>query len=414
MPRVSVIIPTYNRKDYVQEAIDSVLAQTYTDYEIIVVDDGSTDGTGEALQARYGDRIRYVWQENQGESVARNRGIEMAQGEFIATLDSDDLWLPRKLEKQVAHLMEHVETGAVICQGQAIDEQGHILPDVEVLGARTTAEDLTLDALLSINTISAPSTMLVGRRSVFMSSGGYDPAIRYGEDWDFCIRLRAKAYIDQVAEVLCLIRYHRDSQWRLKTWDKIEPTLNDRLRTFAKGFSLVPSTEKYRDMRAKAESREYMDAALAALAWGKYDIGAQWLAQAVAIAPTPWWEPAQLGGAFAHSFIEVQERTKRLAPNDLSQALSQTWSALAKASFDNRFRKAFKQQVFAALFFDAVRVNDRDIIRWLMPRLLFISPQWARNRGVWSKGIDAYLGQARSSHLKRLIKAVLHIDQMAE
>ena len=78
---VSVIIPTYNRRDYVQEAIDSVLAQTYTDYEIIVIDDGSTDGTGEALQASYGDRIRYEWQENQGESLARNRGIEMAQGE---------------------------------------------------------------------------------------------------------------------------------------------------------------------------------------------------------------------------------------------------------------------------------------------------------------------------------------------
>lgn len=75
MPRVSVIIPTYNRKDYVQEAIDSVLAQTYTDYEIIVVDDGSTDRTGEALQVRYGDRIRYVWQENQGRPGARTPSI---------------------------------------------------------------------------------------------------------------------------------------------------------------------------------------------------------------------------------------------------------------------------------------------------------------------------------------------------
>jgi glycosyltransferase involved in cell wall biosynthesis len=78
VPRVSVIIPTYNRKDYVREAIDSVLAQTYTDYEIIVVDDGSSDGTEAVLRERYGDRIRYLWQENQGESVARNRGIELA------------------------------------------------------------------------------------------------------------------------------------------------------------------------------------------------------------------------------------------------------------------------------------------------------------------------------------------------
>lgn len=101
MPRVSVIIPTYNRREYVQEAIDSALAQTFTDYEIIVIDDGSTDGTSEALQARYGNRIHYEWQENQGESVARNRGIELARGEYIAFLDSDDLWHPEKLAKQI-------------------------------------------------------------------------------------------------------------------------------------------------------------------------------------------------------------------------------------------------------------------------------------------------------------------------
>ncbi len=76
MPKVSVVIPAYNRRDYVQEAINSVLAQTYTEYEIVVVDDGSTDGAGEALAARYGHRLRFVWQENQGESVAWNSALE--------------------------------------------------------------------------------------------------------------------------------------------------------------------------------------------------------------------------------------------------------------------------------------------------------------------------------------------------
>ncbi len=89
-----------------QEASSSVLAQTYLNYEIIVIDDGSTDGTGEALREQCGTQIIYEWQENQGESVARNRGIALAQGEIIAFLDSDDLWLPEKLEKQVAYLEE--------------------------------------------------------------------------------------------------------------------------------------------------------------------------------------------------------------------------------------------------------------------------------------------------------------------
>ena len=116
MPTVSVIIPTYNRRTYVQEAIDSVLAQTYPDYEIIVIDDGSTDGTDQVLHARYGDRIRYVWQENQGESAARNRGIALARGEYIALLDSDDLWLPDKLAKQIPFLDSH--PGAVLALPQ--------------------------------------------------------------------------------------------------------------------------------------------------------------------------------------------------------------------------------------------------------------------------------------------------------
>ena len=80
MPKVTVIIPTYNRRDYVIKTIDSVLTQTYPDFEVIIIDDGSADGTDEALRAQYGDRIQYVWQENQGESMARNRGIDMAHG----------------------------------------------------------------------------------------------------------------------------------------------------------------------------------------------------------------------------------------------------------------------------------------------------------------------------------------------
>ena len=99
-PKVSVVIPTYNRADKVGKTIESVLAQTFTDLEVIVVDDGSSDGTGQMLKHAFGDRIRYYFQLNQGVSVARNRGIEEAKGEWIAFLDSDDLWEKEKLEWQ--------------------------------------------------------------------------------------------------------------------------------------------------------------------------------------------------------------------------------------------------------------------------------------------------------------------------
>src|SRR5216684_2095663 len=99
-PKVSVVIPNYNRAAKVQNAIQSVLLQTFSDLEVIVVDDGSSDGTGRILGETYGDRIRYCFQTNQGASVARNRGIEEARGEWIAFLDSDDLWEKDKVEYQ--------------------------------------------------------------------------------------------------------------------------------------------------------------------------------------------------------------------------------------------------------------------------------------------------------------------------
>jgi len=100
IPKVSVIIPTYNRAKFVTKAIDSVLAQTYKDYEIIVIDDGSTDNTQEVLQP-YMDKITYKYQENAGVSAARNTGIRVASGQWIAFLDSDDIWLPDKLASQI-------------------------------------------------------------------------------------------------------------------------------------------------------------------------------------------------------------------------------------------------------------------------------------------------------------------------
>ena len=127
MPKVSVIIPTYNRQDLVQEAIDSVLNQTFRDWELIVVDDGSTDQTPSVLQERYDSRIIYIYQENQGESAARNRGLYSATGEYVAFLDSDDLWHPKKLQRQIEVFAEKPELGLVSTQAYWINYEGLLL-----------------------------------------------------------------------------------------------------------------------------------------------------------------------------------------------------------------------------------------------------------------------------------------------
>src|SRR5687768_4540645 len=136
---VSAIIPTYNRRDLVIRAIESVLAQTRSVDEIVVIDDGSTDGTAEVLRARYGDRVRYVFQSNAGVSAARNHGMSIAQGRYFALLDSDDEWLPEKTARQIEWMQAHPDFGMVLCDVERVDRGHHL---IDVLRRRDTiAED---------------------------------------------------------------------------------------------------------------------------------------------------------------------------------------------------------------------------------------------------------------------------------
>ena len=126
MPRVSVIIPSYNCARYLGRAIDSANAQTYKDYEILVVDDGSTDDTKDVAM-QYGRKLTYLYQQNRGVSAARNHAISKASGELLAYLDADDMWYPEKLERQVAFLDAHQECGMVHGEMSVINEQDEIL-----------------------------------------------------------------------------------------------------------------------------------------------------------------------------------------------------------------------------------------------------------------------------------------------
>lgn len=209
--KVSVIIPTYNRRVWLQEAIDSVLAQRGVEFECIVVDDGSTDGTGEVLAQRYGNRIRYVWQDNQGESVARNHGAELANGEYLAFLDSDDLWMPEKLAEQTTFLDSNSAFAAVYCQAWRIDKNKKRLPG-KPNGYLLTNFDFNLTYLLEKNLPLSGSTVMI-RRQVFKAIGGYDREVRFGEDLEFALLLAVKGYrLGIVQRPLASIRTHFSSQ----------------------------------------------------------------------------------------------------------------------------------------------------------------------------------------------------------
>ncbi|MCX7013771.1 MAG: glycosyltransferase family A protein [Candidatus Sumerlaeota bacterium] len=192
-PMVSVVIPTYNRFRWVPEAIDSVLAQTFKDFEVIVVDDGSTDNTRETL-LRYGDRIRYLHQDNAGVSAARNRGILEARGEWITFLDSDDVWLPNRLAVLVEDLPFAREI--VAHTGNLLICREHLGGEVDLfdhVGVRGIIPDLCLlldHALpLLIRTGLAMVANTAVTRKAALSVGLFDASMRLYEDADFFRRV---------------------------------------------------------------------------------------------------------------------------------------------------------------------------------------------------------------------------------
>lgn len=205
-PKVSVIIPAYNCARYIAEAIDSVLAQTYQDFEIIVVDDESTDGTGEVVR-RYADRVRYIRQDNRGPSGAKNTGIQAARGEYISTLDGDDLWLPQRLEKLVPLLDQQPELGFVYGDCYRIDETpDRIQPRTafEIHGG--ARRGWVLERLVMVNFVPSQSVLI--RRRALDVVGLFDESYRIGEDWDLWLRLAARYPVDFISDVVAMRRQH--------------------------------------------------------------------------------------------------------------------------------------------------------------------------------------------------------------
>ena len=181
---ISVIIPVYNSAEYISTAIDSVLAQTYSHYEIIAIDDGSTDDTRSKIKL-YGDRVRYFFQQNKGSAAARNVGIEVARGELIAFLDADDFWLmPTKLEKQVSCFQADPDLGGLNTGWQIVDSAGNHLKSVQPWHK---APKLDLETWLKKKCVR--TSAMIFRRQWLEKVNGFDVELRQSHDVDLILRL---------------------------------------------------------------------------------------------------------------------------------------------------------------------------------------------------------------------------------
>jgi glycosyltransferase involved in cell wall biosynthesis len=198
-PLVSAVIPTYNRRDDVLVAVRTAVEQTYRELEIIVVDDGGSDDSAEALARTFGERIRILRKPNGGVSSARNFGMAAANGEYIALLDSDDEWLPTKIEQQVDYLEAHPTYGMVITNVERMDGDRR---GFEVFDRREQIpEDGWVLRHVLRNPALAPASAML-RKEVLADVGGFDEGLRTAEDLDFHLRIAARWPIGVIPEVL--------------------------------------------------------------------------------------------------------------------------------------------------------------------------------------------------------------------
>ena len=210
-PLVSVIIPTYNRAEYVAQAVESVLNQTYSEIETIVVDDGSTDSTPEVLR-KYQDQINYIYQERGERSKARNEGFRHSKGDCIAFLDSDDVWLPTKIEKQVGALNEQPDVGLIYTGVQFIDTNGG--PCAGKLCWDEPVRKVLYEDLMTHNVITGSLSAIMVRRACLDRVGLFDESMNICEDLDLYRRIARYYKFVKIDIPLVKVRIHRDNTQR--------------------------------------------------------------------------------------------------------------------------------------------------------------------------------------------------------
>jgi glycosyltransferase involved in cell wall biosynthesis len=246
-PVVSVIIPTYNSVHFVTQAIASVLAQTFQDFEVLVIDDGSTDNTKEVLKKKYGDKIHYLFKTNGGVSSARNFGIEKAKGKYLAFLDADDIWLPEKLEKQISLLEAAPEIGLCYAGAIVVDEDLNPKNYVEA----EQYEDATEGLLLKMNILILSSSFI--RSEIVRQTGGFDSEFSTCADKEYWLRLSLLTKLAPVEDYL--VKY-RQVSGSMSSDPKLSKT--DTLNVLRKFFGSADLPAKYKKLENKAFSNSLM------------------------------------------------------------------------------------------------------------------------------------------------------------
>ncbi|MDJ0842745.1 glycosyltransferase family 2 protein [Crocosphaera sp.] len=236
MVKVSIVIPAYNAMKYLPETLDNLLQQTYKDFEVIIVNDGSTDNIKDWLTTISDDRVRLISQENKGLAGARNTGIEKAKGDYIAFLDADDLWEPTKIEKQVKVLDNNPGVGLVYTGVAIIDSNG--IPTGRIF--QEEVEGYIWKELTQKNFVGCGSVAVV-KKECFEKVGNFDKNLgSFVEDWDMWLRIAVVYPFKVIKEPLVYYRQHPNSA--SKKWDAMEKSFEI---VIEKAFKTAPKELQY-------------------------------------------------------------------------------------------------------------------------------------------------------------------------
>jgi GT2 family glycosyltransferase len=393
MPRVSVVIPAYNAANYIHSTVASVLAQTYHDYELIVVDDGSTDATREVLQV-FGQQLKYIYQKNQERSAARNTGIRAASGELIAFLDSDDLWHPEKLERQVVALDEYPTAVLTYCQAAYMN---HLGEPVSRFGnwidrndeAETVLADRSRELFVGDVVCGGGSTPMV-RRIIIDRVGFFDLNLTYPEDWDYWARLSRIGPFVYIPEPL--VRY------RVYGWTKVlrieasESIVKQHLKIIARSATeWTGSAEECTRLRSKATAAIHLRAALANYQLGNCAQGGLQLMLAIEADPSLAERKRIIDLAVdrAH-LIQIDSGSEQKAEAFIQTFFANLPKPIVRFATDNSKARAW---LLINSAFEKFRLGDIISARTWLSKGISIAPSLLTNRGVCSLLIRVWLGK---------------------
>ncbi|MEJ5313048.1 MULTISPECIES: glycosyltransferase [Anaerolinea] len=401
MPRVSIIIPTYNNAQFLPSTLESVFQQTYQDYEIIVIDDGSTDNTREVLTP-YQSKIRYLFQENQERSAARNYGLTVAQGELIAFLDSDDLWLPQKLERQVKVMDEYPEVVLVFSQAYFINPEGQPTAfcgdwidgkPAEGIEIRSFFEDFAQGNVV----YGGGSTSLV-RREALNKAGNFDIHITHGEDWDLWWRLSALGPFAYIPEPLI---YYRVFGWKkLLQRQSTEKALQEHLYVIEKNLGHMPEEIK-NHLLPLAQCHMTVLAALGSYQLGEFERAKTFLKRIGEIDPE-WVSPQRIMWLAVDRAKIIEKDT-----GSYDEAIHFIRAMFQNLPSDIQLPGSFLHKAIGWLYisgaFEQHVRKDTQKIRQLLWKGLPHVPGALLNRGVLSMSVEAILGQTLANTFRNLI-----------